>query len=46
MNDKSNADADGVKTVTINGQIMYPLQPGDKMYDMVQKWDTYLSRID
>lgn len=49
MDDKSNASAvgtDNVKIVTKDGQIMYPLQPGDKMYDMAQKWNAYFSRIE
>lgn len=33
------------QTVVINGTEYRPLQPGDKMYDLVQKFDAYLERI-
>ena len=29
-----------------NGEISSPLQPGDKMYDMLQKFDAYFNSID
>lgn len=46
MNDKSNAGTDDAIIVTKDGQILYPLQPGDAMYDMVQKWNAYFSRVE
>lgn len=36
----------GGKLLTSDGQILSPLQPGDKMYDMVQKFDAYFKSID
>ncbi len=49
MNDKGNAGAAGTDDaiiITKDGQILYPLQPGDAMYDMVQKWNAYFSRVE
>ena len=37
---------DSGKTVIINGREICPLQPGDKMYDLVQKFNVYFDRID
>ena len=31
--------------VTPDGIVLTPLQPGDEMYDMVQKWNVYLDSI-
>ena len=36
----------GRKILTKDGAILSPLQPGDKVYDMIQKFDAYLKRID
>lgn len=45
-----NAHADGtddsIWTTLADGTKVRPLQPGDKMYDMVQKFDTYFKRMD
>lgn len=47
---RGKAYADGTvgggKILTKNGEILRPLQPGDKMYDLVQKFDTYFKSID
>ncbi len=37
---------DNIWTTLADGTRIRPLQPGDKMYDMVQKFDAYLKRID
>lgn len=46
---RGKAYADGTvgggKILTDNGEILRPLQPGDKMYDMVQKFDAYFKSI-
>lgn len=36
----------GGKILTSDGQILRPLQPGDRTYDMMQKVNAYLKRID
>lgn len=33
-------------TILPDGNVLRPLQPGDKMYDLVQKFDAYLKSID
>lgn len=47
---RGKAYADGTvgggKVLTKNGAILRPLQPGDKMYDMVQKFDAYFKSMD
>ncbi len=47
---RGKAYADGTvgggKILTKNGEILRPLQPGDKMYDLVQKFDAYFKSID
>lgn len=47
---RGKAYADGTvgagKILASDGSILRPLQPGDKMYDMVQKFDAYLKRMD
>ena len=35
----------GGKFLTPDGKILRPLQPGDKMYDMMQKWNAYMESI-
>lgn len=46
---RGKAYADGTvgggKILADNGEILRPLQPGDKMYDMVQKFDAYFKSI-
>lgn len=36
----------GSQTILVNGMELRALQPGDKTYDLMQKWDTYFGRID
>lgn len=47
---RGKAYADGTvgggKILTKNGEILRPLQPGDKMYDLVQKFEAYFKSID
>ena len=47
---RGKAYADGTvgggKIVTKDGSILRPLQPGDKMYDLVQKFDAYFKSMD
>ena len=47
---RGKAYADGTvgggKILTDNGEILRPLQPGDKVYDLVQKFDAYFKSID
>lgn len=47
---KGNAHADGTNDegwfTTPDGMRLRPLQPGDEMYDMIQKFDTYMKSID
>lgn len=47
---RGKAYADGTvgggKVLTKDGAILRPLQPGDPMYDMVQKFDVYFKRMD
>lgn len=47
---RGKAYADGTvgggKLLTKDGAILRPLQLGDKMYDLVQKFDAYMKRID
>lgn len=47
---RGKAYADGTvgggKILTKDGSILRPLQPGDKMYDLVQKFDAYFKRMD
>lgn len=35
----------GGKFLTPDGKILRPLQPGDKMFDMMQKWNAYMESI-
>ena len=41
----ANGTNDGV-TILEDGTVLHPLQPGDPMYDMKQKFDAYLKSID
>ena len=47
---RGKAYADGTvgggKILTKDGSILRPLQPGDKMYDLVQKFDAYFKSMD
>lgn len=47
---RGKAYADGTvgggKILTSDGSILRSLQPGDKMYDMMQKFDAYFKNID
>lgn len=47
---RGKAYADGTvgggKILTSDGSILRPLQPGDKMYDLCQKFDAYFKNID
>lgn len=47
---RGKAYADGTvgggKSLTPDGRILCPLQPGDKIYDMIQKFDSYMKSID
>lgn len=42
----SQADLPDGSVVLADGTVLRPLQPGDKMYDLVQKFDAYLKKID
>lgn len=50
VNVSGNTHADGtddsIWTTLADGTKIRPLQPGDKMYDLVQKFDTYFKSID
>ena len=47
---RGKAYADGTvgggKILTKDGEILRPLQPGDRAYDLMQKFDTYFKSID
>ncbi len=47
---RGKAYADGTvgggKFITSDGEIARPLQPGDRMYDMLQKFNAYFNSID
>ena len=47
---RGKAYADGTvgggKLLTKDGAVLRPLQPGDKMYDLVQKFDAYFKSMD
>ena len=45
-NGTSNNADDSIWTTLADGTKVRPLQPGDKMYDMVQKFDAYFKSID
>ena len=42
----TNGTTDDGYITTPDGTKLRPLQPGDKMYDMLQKWNAYMNRMD
>lgn len=45
-NGTANKSDDSIWTTLADGTKVRPLQPGDKMYDMVQKFDAYFKSMD